>query len=167
MGAQRRESRVFSAQGPVCKELKNPVLKSKTHPRTNRSHEGQLEVTSGRGPVCLEQACLRVEEGGKALAPRQSSPLCLGQTLPPVMVPAAFLDILTVSSVPPGHFHTFCLLPPTMLQYNTAVSPFDRSANRGLRRLSDRLKLTWVSDLGGIGAQCFLTAVPCLLWSAN
>ena len=40
----------------VCKELENPGLRNKTHARTNRSFEGQLEGRGGQGPLCLEQA---------------------------------------------------------------------------------------------------------------
>lgn len=111
----------YSAQGPVCKELENPVLKSKTQPGTNRSCGGQPAVTSMWDLFRTKQACLGGKEEGEPPAAYQSSPLYRSQTLLRVMVLAALpcpLDISTYSasfSVP-------------RLHDNKVISPSDRSA---------------------------------------
>lgn len=74
----------------------------------------QLVVTSTWGPLCVEQARLEVREEGEASLPVL---LALTQTLLRAMALAALLST--------WHFPLFT----TTLQFNTVLSPFDRSVN--------------------------------------
>lgn len=133
-GRQRRICKeIYPKQVPVCKELQNSVFKSKTHPPTNRSWR-RVDRGDEHAGCTLPGAGLSASAGGGVDTTLAG---CSRPTSPPYSRAATLfhrdgagcLNVLTVSSVPAGHFHTFCPLLTTMLQYNTIIFPFDRSVN--------------------------------------
>lgn len=115
-------ARFYSAQGPVCKELENPVFEKQDTAWNQQVLWGSASGDKHVGPPSHEAGVSGREGGGRA-------PSCL-PVLPALLQsdsPAG--DGASHPSVPTGHFHTFCLLLTTKLQDNMVISPSDRSAN--------------------------------------